>query len=178
MLAKVAEKTDKRSLMMTYEEHFTRVKRQCLWHSQTVVTPSGLEIRSNGTSWTGLQQAFEGDDGTELVIGEHSDVEIAFTHEVECLRLEYYVVSDRQLDDAQMLLGTDDCIMGLPAPAPRNFYWLTVTGSGYTDFRPGPVCAQPYHQLIDGPFRRLTISTSQAGTVHIRKLEWTRTSRH
>ena len=45
---------------MTYEEHFAQVKRQFLWHNQTVLTPSGLKIRSNGTSWTGLHEAFKG----------------------------------------------------------------------------------------------------------------------
>ncbi|MBO9552111.1 hypothetical protein [Pseudomonas sp.] len=163
---------------MTYEEHFAQVERQFLWHNQTLLTPSGLKIRSNGTSWTGLHEAFKGEDGTELVIGEHSDVEIAFKEEVESLRLEYYVVSDQHFDDVQMLLDTDGYDMDLIAPVPRSFYWLTLSGSGYTDFRPGPISTQPYHQVIDGPFRRLTISTSQAGTVHIRRLEWTRTKRH
>ncbi|WP_313200737.1 hypothetical protein [Pseudomonas sp.] len=163
---------------MTYEEHFAQVERQFLWHNQTVLTPSGLKIRSNGTSWTGLHEAFKGNEGTELVIGEHSDVEITFNQEVECLRLEYYVVCDQHFDDVQMLLDTDGYDRDLIVPVPRNFYWLTLSGSGYTDFRPGPVSTAPYHQVIQGPFRRLTISTSQAGTVHIRKLEWTRTCRH
>ncbi|BDM20640.1 MULTISPECIES: hypothetical protein [Pseudomonas] len=163
---------------MTYEEHFAKVERQFLYHNQTIITPSGLKIRCNSTSWTGLHEAFKGDDGTELVIGEHSDVEIAFDQEVERLQLEYYVVSDQHYDDVQMLLDTDGYDMDLAAPVPRNFYWLTLSGSGYTDFRLGPISTQPYYQVIDGPFRRLTISTSQAGTVHIRKLEWTRTCRH
>jgi hypothetical protein len=163
---------------MTYEEDFAQLERQFMRPSQTILTPSGLKIRSNGTSWIGLHEAFKGDDGTELVIGEHSDVEIAFNGEVECLRLEYYVVSDQHFDEVQMLLDTDGYDMDLIAPTPRSFYWLTLSGSGFTDFRPGPISTQPYHQLIDGPFRRLTISTSQAGTVHIRRLEWTRTCRH
>ncbi|MFJ4395396.1 hypothetical protein [Pseudomonas sp. NPDC089396] len=163
---------------MIYEEHFAHVDRQFLSHKQLFRTPSGLSICSNGTSWTGFHEAFKGEDGTELVIGEHSDVEIAFNQEVERLRLEYYVVSDQSFDNVQMLLDTDGYDIDLIAPIPRNFYWLTLSGSGYTEFRPGPIATQPYHQDIDGPFRRLTISTSQAGTVHIRKLEWTRTCRH
>ena len=163
---------------MIYEEHFAQVNRQFLCHKQTLLMPSGLSIRSNGTSWTGFHEAFKGEDGTELVIGEHSDVEITFSQEVESLRLDYYVVSDQHFDDVQMLLDTDGIDMDLTAPTPRNFYWLTLSGSGYTEFMPGPIATQPYHQLLAGPFRRLTISTSQAGTVHIRKLEWTRTCRH
>ena len=73
---------------MIYEEHFAHVKRQFLTHKQTLLTPSGLSIRSNGTSWTGFHEAFKGDEGTELVIGEQSDVEITFSQEVESLRLE------------------------------------------------------------------------------------------
>jgi len=163
---------------MIYEEHFADVERQFLTHKQTLLTPSGLSIRSNGTSWTGFHEAFKGDEGTELVIGEQSDVEITFSQEVESLRLEYYVVSDQHFEDVQLLLDTDGYDTGPFAPAPRNFYWLTLSGSGFTEFMPGPISTQPYHQLLAGPFRRLTISTSQAGTVHIRKLEWTRTCRH
>jgi len=163
---------------MIYEEHFAHVKRQFLTHKQTLLTPSGLSIRSNGTSWTGFHEAFKGDEGTELVIGEQSDVEITFSQEVESLRLEYYVVSDQHFEDVQLLLDTDGYDTGPFAPAPRNFYWLTLSGSGFTEFMPGPISTQPYHQQLAGPFRRLTISTSQAGTVHIRKLEWTRTCRH
>ncbi|AXM96923.1 hypothetical protein ACU5P1_02155 [Pseudomonas plecoglossicida] len=163
---------------MVYEEHFAQVPRQHLSHKQTLLTPSGLSIRSNGTSGAGFHEAFKGEHGTELVIGEHSDVEIAFEQEVDSLLLEYYVVSDRHFDDVRMLLDTDGYDVDLIAPTPRDFYWLTLSGSGYTEFLPGPLATQPYHQVIGGPFRRLTISTSQAGTVHIRKLEWTRTCRH
>ena len=163
---------------MIFEEHFQHIERQILWHRQTLRTASGLTIRSNSTSWTGFHEAFKGEDGTELVIGEHSDVEITLAHEVECLRLEYYVVSDFLCDDLQMLFDTESHDYDLVAPAPRNFYWLTLEGSGFRDLRPGPIATHPYHQVIDGPFRRLTISTSQAGTVHIRRLEWTGTNRH
>ncbi|CAI3810148.1 hypothetical protein GLGCALEP_06067 [Pseudomonas sp. MM221] len=163
---------------MIFEEHFQHVERQFLWHKQTLHMASGLSIRSNSTSWTGFHEAFKGEDGTELVIGEHSDVEITFAHEVECLRLEYYVVSDYLCDDLHMLFDTESHDYDLAAPAPRNFYWLTVEGSGIRDLLPGPIATHPYHQVIDGPFRRLTISTSQAGTVHIRRLEWTGTNRH
>ncbi|MCX2890850.1 hypothetical protein DMX11_21310 [Pseudomonas sp. LB-090624] len=163
---------------MIFEEHFQHVERQFLWHRQTLFTPSGLSIRSNSTSWTGFHEAFKGEDGTELVIGEHSDVEISFAQEVECLRLEYYVVSDFLCDDLHMLFDAENLDYDLCAPVPRNFYWLTLEGSGFRDLRPGPIATQPYHQVIDGPFRRLTISTSQAGTVHIRRLEWTGTRRH
>ncbi|BBH43946.1 hypothetical protein [Pseudomonas sp. KU43P] len=163
---------------MIYEEHFAQLKKQSLSHNKTLQTSSGLSIRANGTSWTGFHEAFKGDDGTELVIGEHSDVEIAFNQEVESLRLEYYVVSDQHYDDVQMLLDTDSYDVDLIVPVTRNFYWLTLSGSGFTEFMPGPISTQPYQQVIAGPFRRLTISTSQAGTVHIRKLEWTRTCRH
>ncbi|NQD56764.1 hypothetical protein HP546_15575 [Pseudomonas sp. CM25] len=163
---------------MMFEEHFQQVDRQSLPHKQTLLTPSGLSIRSNSTSSSGFHEAFKGEDGTELVIGEHSDVEIAFAQEVECLRLEYYVVSDFLGDDLHMLFDAGNHNYDLIAPAPRNFYWLTLEGSGFRDLRPGPIATQPYHQVIDGPFRRLTISTSQAGTVHIRKLEWTGTQRH
>ncbi|MFK0313243.1 hypothetical protein ACIQUF_18680 [Pseudomonas sp. NPDC090233] len=163
---------------MTYEEHFAQVQRQPLSHKEPFFMPSGLCIRANGTSLTGFHEAFKGDDGTELVIGEHSDVEIAFAEEVESLLIEYYVVSDQHFDDVQMLLDTDGYDMDLIAPPPRNFYWLTLSGSGYTEFMPGPISTQPYLQHLAGPFRRLTISTSQAGTVHIRKLKWSRTCRH
>ncbi|MFJ4345919.1 hypothetical protein [Pseudomonas sp. NPDC089401] len=164
---------------MTYEEHFAQVERQFLRHNHPLKTPSGLSIRANSTPCTtGLYEAFKGNDGTELVIGEHSDVEITFREEVEHLCLEYYVVSDQHYDEVQMLVDTHDCDYDLFAPVPRNFYWLTLSGSGYTDFMPGPVSTHPYQQEIPGPFRRLTISTSQAGTVHIRSLQWTRTCRH
>ena len=163
---------------MTYEEQFAQVERQSLSHNQTLLTPSGLRIRANGTSWTGVQEAFKGEDGVELVIGEHSDVEIAFSQEVEHLRLEYYVVSAQHFDDVQMLFDTNDHDLDLFSPVPRTFYWLTLSGSGFTEFMPGPIATQPYFQEIAGPFRRLTISTSQAGTVHIRRLQWTRTCRH
>jgi hypothetical protein len=124
---------------------------------------SGLSIRSNSTSWTGFHEAFKGEDGTELVIGEHSDVEITFAQEVECLRLEYYVVSDFLCDDLHMLFDAENHDHDLAAPTLRSFYWLTSEGSGLRDLRPGPIATHPY-QLIEGPFRRLTISTSQAGT--------------
>ncbi|NBB05638.1 hypothetical protein [Pseudomonas monteilii] len=163
---------------MIFEEHFQHVERQFLWHKQTLRTASGLSIRSNSTSWTGFHEAFKGEDGTELVIGEHSDVEITFAQEVACLRLEYYVVSDFLCEDLNMLFDADNNDYDLIAPAPRHFYWLTLEGYGVRDLRPGPIATSPYHQVIDGPFRRLTISTSQAGTVHIRKLEWTGTHRH
>ncbi|MDD2132972.1 hypothetical protein [Pseudomonas kurunegalensis] len=163
---------------MIFEEHFQHVERQFLWHKQTLRTASGLSIRSNSTSWAGFHEAFKGEDGTELVIGEHSDVEITFAQEVECLRLEYYVVSDFLCDDLHMLFDAENHHYDLVAPAPRNFYWLTLEGRGFHDLRPGPIATHPYHQVIDGPFRRLTISTSQAGTVHIRRLEWTGTHRH
>ncbi|HDS1816443.1 TPA: hypothetical protein QEM96_001074 [Pseudomonas putida] len=163
---------------MIFEERFTHVTRQFLWHRQTLRTASGLSIRSNSTSWTGFHEAFKGEDGTELVIGEHSDLEITFSQEVQCLRLEYYVVSDFLCDDLHMLFDAENHDYDLLAPAPRNFYWLTIEGSGFTDLMPGPISTHPYHQVIDGPFRRLTISTSQAGTVHIRRLEWTGTQRH
>ncbi|MDZ3994103.1 hypothetical protein [Pseudomonas sp. Teo4] len=163
---------------MTYEEHFQHVERQFLCRRQALRTPSGLSIRSNCTSWAGFHEAFKGEEGTELVIGEHCDVEIAFSQEVETLTLEYYVVSDDHFIDVQMLLDTEGCDYDLIALPPRNFYWLTLSGSGYTEYMPGPVATTPYQQMISGPFRRLTISTSQAGTVHIRKLAWTRTSRH
>ncbi|AYG47571.1 hypothetical protein DV532_22950 [Pseudomonas sp. Leaf58] len=163
---------------MIFEEHFQHVERQYLWHKQTLRTASGLSIRSNSTSWAGFHEAFKGEDGTELVIGEHSDVEIAFTQEVERLRLEYYVVSDFLCDDLHMLFDAENFDCDLVAPVARNFYWLTVEGSGFRNLRPGPIATHPYHQVIDGPFRRLTISTAQAGTVHIRKLEWTGTHRH
>ena len=163
---------------MIFEEHFQHVERQFLWHKKTLQTASGLSIRSNSTSWTGFHEAFKGEEGTELVIGEHSDVEIVFAQEVECLRLEYYVVSDFLCDDLHMLFDAERVDCDLATPIPRNFYWLTVEGSGFRDLRPGPIATNPYHQVIDGPFRRLTISTSQAGTVHIRRLEWTGTHRH
>ncbi|WDY58475.1 hypothetical protein [Pseudomonas sp. PSKL.D1] len=163
---------------MIYEEHFARVQRQSLLQEQMVETPSGLSIFSKCTSWAGLYEAFKGEDGTELVIGEQCEVEIHFNQEVEKLCLEYYVVSDHHYDDVQMLFDTDGYDMDLCAPAPRSFYWLTLSGSGYTDSWPGPIATQPYYQEIVGPFRRLTISTSRAGTVHIRRLEWTRTCRH
>ena len=163
---------------MIFEERFQDIERQYLWHKQTFHTTSGLSIRSNSTSWTGFHEAFKGEDGTELVIGEHSDVEIVFAQEVECLRLEYYVVSDFLCDDLHMLCDAEQVDCDLATPVPRNFYWLTVEGSGFRDLRPGPIATHPYHQVIDGPFRRLTISTSQAGTVHIRRLEWTGTHRH
>lgn len=163
---------------MIFEEHFQHIERQFLWHKQTLRTESGLSIRSNSTSWTGFHEAFKGEDGTELVIGEHSDVEIRFAQEVECLRMEYYVVSDFLCDDLCMLFDAENLEYDQVAPAPRNFYWLTLEGSGFRDLRPGPIATQPYHQVIEGPFRRLTISTSHAGTVHIRSLEWTGTRRH
>ena len=93
---------------MIFEERFIHVERQFLWHKQTLCTASGLSIRSNSTSWTGFHEAFKGEDGTELVIGEHSDVEITFSQEVECLRLEYYVVSDFLCDDLHMLFDTEN----------------------------------------------------------------------
>ncbi|MNO91198.1 hypothetical protein D3C76_827380 [compost metagenome] len=163
---------------MNYEERFSHIERQFLWHRQTLCTSTGLSIRSNSTSWSGFHEAFKGEDGTELVIGEHSDVEITFAQEVESLRLEYYVVSDQHFDVIHMLLDTtpDDCC--LTYPAAHNFYWLTLSGSGFIECLPGPVATQPCQQTLEGPFRRLTISTSKVGTVHIRKLEWTRTCRH
>ena len=85
---------------MIYEEHFAHVKRQLLWHKQTLLTPSGLRIRSNGTSWASIHEAFKGEDGTELVIGEQSEVEISFSQEVESLRLECYVPAQLLLADA------------------------------------------------------------------------------
>ena len=163
---------------MSYQEHFSQVERQFLSHKKILHTQSGLRIRSNSTSWAGIHEAFKGDDGTELVIGECCEVEIGFAHEVESLKLEYYVVSDFFSDDLHMLFDTENYYYDLVAPAPRNFYWLTLDGSGFRDLRPGPIATEPYQQIIDGPFRRLTISTSQAGTGHIRKLEWTGTRRH
>ncbi|MFT0518969.1 hypothetical protein [Pseudomonas faucium] len=163
---------------MIYEEHFAQVQRQFLWHKQALLTPSGLSICANGTSWTAFHEAFKGENGTELVIGEHSEVEIVFSQEVESLCLEYYVVSDPHYDDMHVLQDADGHEADLFVPVPRSFYWLTLSGSGHTAFLPGPIATQPYHQILDGPFRCLTISTSQAGTVHIRKLEWTGTCRH
>lgn len=107
---------------MIFEECFTHVARQFLWHKQTLCTASGLSIRANSTSWTGFHEAFRGDDGTELVIGENSDVDITFAQEVECLRLEYYVVSDFLCDDLHMLFDAEGHDYDLAAPAPRNFY--------------------------------------------------------
>ncbi|PRN05052.1 hypothetical protein A0O30_09650 [Pseudomonas sp. LLC-1] len=163
---------------MIFEEQFNHVERQFLWYRHVLRTESGLRIRSKSTSWAGIHEAFKGDEGSELVIGEHCEVEIGFAHEVECLRLEYYVVSDFLCDDLHMLFDAENHHYDLVAPAPRNFYWITLEGSGFRDLRPGPIATHPYHQVIDGPFRRLTISTSQAGTVHIRRLEWTGTHRH
>jgi hypothetical protein len=171
-------KNRQKELRMVYEEHFAHIKRQLLWHKQTLLTPSGLRIRSNGTSWAGVHEAFKGEDGTELVIGEQSEVEISFSQEVESLRLECYVVSDQHFEDVTMLMDTEGVDWDGIAPTPHNFYWLTLSGSGYTEFMPGHFCTQPCYQHLPGPFRRLTISTSRAGTVHIRKLEWTRTCRH
>ncbi|WP_343597752.1 hypothetical protein [Pseudomonas sp.] len=163
---------------MTFKENFSHVRRQSLEYKQTLHMPTGLSIRSNSTSCTGFHEAFKGPEGTELVIGELCDVEIAFRQEVESLLIEYYVVSDQHFEEVQLLLDTDGCDMDLISPVPRHFYWLTLSGSGYTDYRRGPVSSQPYQQIIEGPFRRLTISTSLAGTVNIRRLEWTRTYRH
>ncbi|MCX2686268.1 hypothetical protein OO306_12005 [Pseudomonas sp. DCB_AW] len=161
---------------MIFEEHFTGVVPQFLRYQQPLDMPSGLTIHSNSTSWSGFE-AFKGEDGTELVIGEHSEVQIAFTEEVESLWLEYYVVRDFPYDNVHMLFDAQNHYYDMLVPAPRNFYWLTVEGNDYPDLRPGPIVTQPCEQVIDGPFRRLTISTSQAGTVHIRKLEWTGTRR-
>jgi len=177
MLATIA-KAHQEGLRMIFEEHFTGVVPQFLRYLEPLDMPSGLSILSSSTSWSGLYEAFKGEDGTELVIGEHSEVQIAFTEEVESLWLEYYVVSDFPYDNVNMLFDAQNHHYDLLAPTPRNFYWLTVEGSGYRDLRPGPIATQPYEQVIDGPFRRLTVSTSQAGTVHIRKLEWTGTRRH
>ncbi|MFJ4154432.1 hypothetical protein ACIPZF_06415 [Pseudomonas sp. NPDC089752] len=162
---------------MSYVEDFVHVQRQLLGHNKPVVMQTGWSICANGTAWTGFHAAFKGGEGTELVIGEHSDVEIAFDKEVESLKIEYYVVSDQHFDDVQMLLDTDGLDTDPFAPPARSFYWLTLTGSGYTEFMPGPISTKPYQHELPGPFRRLTISTSQAGTVHIRKLEWTGTCR-
>ncbi|TDJ78703.1 hypothetical protein E2H86_03640 [Pseudomonas putida] len=158
-------------------EDFDHVGQQSLVPCQALHTDSGLSIRANSIAGAGLHEAFRGEDGTELVIGENCDVEIAFNQEVEQLHLELYVVSDREgelrdLADAQGLEGD-------PQLAPLSyFYWITLTGSGYTEFLPGPVFSRPSSHLVLGPFRRLTISTSQAGTVHIRRLRWTPTCRH
>ena len=158
---------------MIFEERFNQVERQLLLHRQTLRTASGLSFHASSTSWIGFHEAFKGEDGTELVIGEHSEISIAFAQEVESLRLEYYVVSDFLSEDLHMLFDAENIDYDLVAPSPRIFYWLTLEGSGFRDARPGPIATHPYYQVIDGPFRRLTISTSHAGTVHIRKLEWT-----
>ena len=165
-------------LRMIFEERFNQVERQLLLHRQTLRTASGLSFHASSTSWIGFHEAFKGEDGTELVIGEHSEISIAFAQEVESLRLEYYVVSDFLSEDLHMLFDAENIDYDLVAPSPRIFYWLTLEGSGFRDARPGPIATHPYYQVIDGPFRRLTISTSHAGTVHIRKLEWTGTHRH
>ena len=47
---------------MIFEERFTHVTRQFLWHRQTLRTASGLSIRSNSTSWTGFHEALKGED--------------------------------------------------------------------------------------------------------------------
>ncbi|QXH51114.1 hypothetical protein KSS94_24775 [Pseudomonas fakonensis] len=163
---------------MTYQESFEHITPQFLAASTAYHTDSGLSIRAKGTAWAGFHTAFKGDEGTELVIGEHCEVEIVFLQEVEQLLVEFYVVSDQYPDDVQMLIDTEGLNYTLPLEPQRNFYWITLSGSGFTEHLPGPVASQPHSQLLFGPFRRLTISTSQAGTVHIRKLAWTRTCRH
>ena len=163
---------------MIFEEQFQDVDRKVLEYTDTLHTASGLSFRSNSTSCVGFHEAFKGEEATELVISEHSEIMINFGQEVECLRLEYYVVSDFLCDELHMLFDAESHEFDMIVPPPRNFYWLTLEGSGFRDIRPGPIATCPYHQVIDGPFRRLTITTSLAGTVHIRKLEWTGTRRH
>ncbi|WP_449430846.1 hypothetical protein [Pseudomonas putida] len=163
---------------MSYEERFEHLKPQFLDNQQALHTSSGLSIRANGNACASLHETFKGIAGNELVIGEHCDIEIAFAQEVEQLTLDYYVVCDDARKDPRILMDTDDADFELYTLCPHNFYWLTLSGSGYTEFLPGPLATEPRQQQILGPFRRLTISTSQAGSVHIRKLEWTRTCRH
>ncbi|QCI14949.1 hypothetical protein E6B08_27930 [Pseudomonas putida] len=158
-------------------ERFDHVRQQSLQPSQVLHTDSGLSICANSTAGAGLHEAFRGEDGTELVIGENCDVEIAFDQEVEQLRLELYVVSDRH-GELQDLTEAERLDRDQPLEPLSYFYWITLSGSGYTEFLPGPISSQPCSHLLLGPFRRLTFSTSQAGTVHIRQLQWTPTCRH
>ncbi|WP_313299300.1 hypothetical protein [Pseudomonas sp.] len=161
---------------MTYEEHFDQVVPQFLHSRQTMTTPSGLQISANGTCWIRQREAATGESGAELVINEHSDVQISFSHEIASLRLEYYVQSQRPVAQQPLPEGQETAVS--VAAERRSVYWLTLSGSGFTDFKPGPLASEPSHQVLAGPFRRLTISTSEAGSVHVRKLQWTRTNRH
>jgi hypothetical protein len=111
----VGQQPRQEGIRMIFEEHFQR--RTAVSVAQADASYGiRAEYPPNSTSWTGFHEAFKGEDGTELVIGEHSDVEITFAQEVECLRLEYYVVSDFLCDDLHMLFDAENQDHDLAAP--------------------------------------------------------------
>jgi hypothetical protein len=59
-----------------------------------------------------------------------------------------------------------------------NTFWLTLSGLAGTESVPGHYASSPTRQLLLGPFRTLTISTTHAGTVHIPALSWQPVVRH
>jgi len=138
----------------------------------------GLSISSSCTSYAGLATAVNGNPGTELVIGQNNDLKIDFGKEVDRLMMEFYVVSDRLEFDEDDLIeceyrGRDPELLG-----PPPLYWLTLSGLAGTEIVPGHYASSPTRQLLLGPFRTLTISTTQAGTVHIPALSWQPAVRH
>ncbi|MFJ1571661.1 hypothetical protein K3F44_21805 [Pseudomonas sp. S07E 245] len=53
-----------------------------------------------------------------------------------------------------------------------------MSGLAGTESVPGHYASSPTRQLLLGPFRTLTISTTHAGTVHIPALSWQPVVRH
>ncbi|CAM3664311.1 hypothetical protein CCOS865_05411 [Pseudomonas reidholzensis] len=163
---------------MDHHQHFASVTPRDLRPHDIWQGASGLSITSSCTSFAGFYDAFRGDSGTELVIGENNDLQIDFGHEVDCLMLEFYVVSDCDwLSEEDRLeceyLGLDATLFDPPAA-----YWLTLSGQLGTEFIRGVYASSPTRQLLLGPFRKLTISTTQAGTVHIPAFSWRLAVRH
>lgn len=163
---------------MECHQHFARMQPYHFKPHDIWLGNSGLSITSSCTSYAGLYQDFQGNPGTELVIGENNDLQIDFGKEIDCVMLDFYVVSDCPgLDEDDLIecdyLGLSPDLLDAPP-----LYWLTLSGQSGTEYVPGVYASTPTRQLLLGPFRKLTISTKQASTVHIPALSWRPVLRH
>ncbi|CAK17679.1 hypothetical protein [Pseudomonas entomophila] len=157
---------------MIYQKRFASVSPQLLEKKQPWRTSSGLQIKSNGSLCTGFWPA-AGQRETELIIGSQCDVEISFAREVDSLAIEFYAVCDDAEQCPQTLLEIERPNQAGRPDQPGHFFWLTLAEDFAIDSVPGAYTTEPRWQILPGPLRRLTLSTSPHAQLHIRNLKWT-----
>lgn len=163
---------------MEYHQQFGCVAPQALHQHRVWHGANGLRIMATCTSFAGFIDSFEINAGIELVISENNNLLLDFGKEIDSLMLDFYVQSETPSLDVDDLIECESLGLDPELFAPPPLYWLTLSGQAGTEFVPGVFAAEPSRQLLLGPFRQLTITTSQAATLRIPGMTWRSASRH